>query len=80
MKIQGFGEGDELPELGKLHDTQSISDEKKEGDKPTRTLKPDTKFTAIDKDILLPLVEATKVAIKHKKFLKVLKEYIADTD
>jgi hypothetical protein len=57
----------------------AISVEKKSSGKPTRNLKPDTKFDAIDTDILLPLIEATKIAMKHKKYLKVLKEYVTDT-
>ena len=48
--------------------------------KQIRNLKPDTKFNDVDKTIVDPLIEAAKLALKHDKFLRVLKDYILKTD
>jgi len=48
--------------------------------KQIRNLKPDTDFKVLDKDYMDPIISATKLALKHKKFLKVLQEYILKTD
>ena len=48
--------------------------------KQIRNLKPNTPFKSVDADILVPLISAAKLALKHKMFLRVLKKYILDTD